>query len=331
LELNQSQLALVNKEKVLQHLDFLRTQSDLENERLVKQQKEKAIQLQSTRVKSLTQQNEIIQLNQQKLWIYIIIGFILLGAVSMYFIYRSRLRGVRLETQLVKEKALQEKKESEFQHKLADISMSALRSQMNPHFIFNCMNIIDSLISDNRREEAQEFLQKYSKLIRLVLENSQHKLVLLKHDIMAVELYIELEAIRSNHKFSYNIEVDNELLESEYRIPPLLLQPYIENAIVHGLRNKEQGKGNLIVFMKKTMDQIEIIIEDNGIGREKALKLKKENRMPQEQFGMKATSRRISLLRLENPNKVAVEITDVFEREETCTKVRIVLPEIFNF
>ena len=125
LELNQSQLALVNKEKALQHLDFLKTQSDLENERLVQQEKEKAIQLQSVQVKSLTQQNEIIQLNQQRQWIYIITGFILLCTASMYFIYRSRLRGVRLETQLIKEKAVQEKKEAEFQQKLADISMTA--------------------------------------------------------------------------------------------------------------------------------------------------------------------------------------------------------------
>jgi tetratricopeptide (TPR) repeat protein len=118
IELNQTQLALTNKEKDLQHLEFLKAQSDLENEKLVKQQKEKENQLQSVQVKSLTQKNEIIQLNQQRQWIYIAGGFVLLALGSLYFIYRSRLRGVKLEAQLIKEKAEQEKKETEFQHKL---------------------------------------------------------------------------------------------------------------------------------------------------------------------------------------------------------------------
>ena len=188
LELNQNQLDLANKEKNIQHLAFLKTQSDFENERLVKQQKEKEIQLQSVRVKSLTQQNVIIQLNQQRQWIYIITGFILLGAASMYFIYRSRLRGVRLESQLIREKAIQEKKETEFQHKLADISMSALRSQMNPHFIFNCLNSIKLYTIQNDTVAASEYLTKFSKLIRLVLDNSSKEKVEFQSELECIEI-----------------------------------------------------------------------------------------------------------------------------------------------
>ena len=296
LELNQSQLALVNKEKMLQHLDFLKTQSDLENERLVKREKEKAIQLQSVRVKSLTQQNEIIQLNQQRQHIYIIIGFILLGVGSMYFIYRSRLQGVKLETQLIKEKALQEKKEFEFQHKLADISMSALRAQMNPHFIFNCLNSIKFYTSQNDTAASSAYLTKFSKLIRLVLDNSTNERITLSSDLAALELYIEMEAMRFKEKLSYHLQIEKNVEVNDIEIPPLLLQPYVENAIWHGLMPREEG-GHIAIDVKMQNESLlEIRITDNGIGRTASAAIRNKFPKQHNSYGMKATTERIALI-----------------------------------
>jgi hypothetical protein len=143
LELNKSQLALSNKEKDLQKLSYLKTQGDLENEQLQRREKEKQLtlsekekQLQVVKVKTLTQQKTLNALKQQQQWFYIIGGLILLGMGGFYFFYRTRLHEGRLKTEIAAERIEQQQKQAEFQRQLGDISLSALRSQMNPHFIF---------------------------------------------------------------------------------------------------------------------------------------------------------------------------------------------------
>jgi tetratricopeptide (TPR) repeat protein len=297
LELNEAQLILSNKEKDLQHLAFLKTQSDLENEKLVKQQKEKENHLQSAQVKSLTQRNEIIQLNQQRQWIYIAGGFVLLALGSLYFIYHSRLRRVKLEAQLIKEKAEQEKKETEFQQKLADVSMSALRSQMNPHFIFNCLNSIKLYTTQNDSVAASEYLTKFSKLIRLILENSRNERITLSSELAALELYIEMEAMRFKEKLSYSFSVEKNVETDYIEIPPLLLQPYVENAIWHGLMPREEGGHiSIIVSINEDESLLEINITDNGIGRKAAAILREKVAGKHRSYGMKATTERIALI-----------------------------------
>ena len=297
LELNQTELALSNNEKDLQHLAYLKMQSDLQNEQLLKKQNEKENQLQSAQVKSLTQEKAIIKLNQQRQWIYIIGGFVILGLGSLYFIYRSRLHRVRLETQLVKEKAAQEKKETEFQHKLADISMSALRSQMNPHFIFNCLNSIKLYTTQNDTMAASAYLTKFSKLIRLVLENSRNERITLSSELAALELYIEMEAMRFKEKLSYSLVVEESVEASYIEIPPLLLQPYVENAIWHGLMPRDEGGHIAITVAIKNDDSLlEINITDNGIGRTAATLLKNKMGGKHKSYGMKATTERIALI-----------------------------------
>ncbi len=297
LELNQSQFALTNKEKDLQHLAYLKMQADLENEQLSKQQNEKEKQLQSALVKTLTQEKAISKLNQQRQWIYIIGGFVILGLAALYFIYRSRLRSVRLETQLVKEKAAQEKKEADFQHKLADISMSALRSQMNPHFIFNCLNSIKLYTTQNNTVAASEYLTKFSKLIRLVLENSRNERITLSSELTALELYIEMEAMRFKEKLSYSLLVEKNVETGYIEIPPLLLQPYVENAIWHGLMPREEGGHIAItVAMKEDESLLEINITDNGIGRNASAALSNKISGKHRSYAMKATTERIALI-----------------------------------
>jgi LytS/YehU family sensor histidine kinase len=218
------------------------------------------------------------------------------------------------------------RRESAMKNKIAETEMMALRAQMNPHFIFNCMNIIDGLITNNRKGEALDYLQKFSKLIRLVLENSQYPEVPLNQDLQALKLYIELEVVRSNYHFSYTFDIDEDLQEGNYKIPPLLLQPYIENAIVHGLRNKETGKGSLFVGIRKTGNSILITIEDNGIGRKKAMQLNKDNLKLHQPLGMKVTAKRIELIKMSNRKGVSIDVADLHAVGETGTRVTIVLP-----
>ena len=218
------------------------------------------------------------------------------------------------------------RRESAMKNKIAGSEMMALRAQMNPHFIFNCMNSIDGLITNNRKQEALDFLQKFSKLIRLVLENSQHQEVPLNQDLQALRLYIELEVVRSNYQFNYTFDIDRELQEQNYKIPPLLLQPYIENAIIHGLRNKDAGDGILSVRIRKAGDAIMITIEDNGIGRKKAMQLNKDNLKAHQPLGMKVTEKRLELIKISSRMDVSIEVIDSNVLDETGTKVTIILP-----
>jgi tetratricopeptide (TPR) repeat protein len=326
LELNQAELTLSNKEKDIQHLAYLKMQSDLQNEQLLKKQNEKEKQLQSSQVKSLTQEKAITKLNQQRQWIYIIGGFLLLVAGSLYFIYRLRLRRIQAETQLVKEKAAQEKKETEFQHKLADISMSALRSQMNPHFIFNCLNSIKLYTTQNDTVAASEYLTKFSRLIRLVLDNSRNERITLSSELAALELYIQMEAMRFKEKLSYSFMVEKNVESSYIEIPPLLLQPYVENAIWHGLMPREEGGHIAInVAMQHDGSLLEINITDNGIGRAAATALSNKMAGKHRSYGMKATTERIALINQIYKTGASIIVHDLVDENGQAAGTEVIL------
>lgn len=326
LELNQAEFTLSNKEKEIQHLAYLKLQADLQNEQLLKKQNEKEKQLQSAKVKALTQDKAILKLNQQRQWIYIIGGFVVLALGSLYFIYRSRLRSMRLETQLVKERAAQEKKEAEFQQKLADISMSALRSQMNPHFIFNCLNSIKLYTTQNDPVAASAYLTKFSKLIRLVLENSRDERITLSSELAALELYIEMEAMRFKEKLSYSMVVEKEVETDYIEIPPLLLQPYVENAIWHGLMPKEDG-GRIDIRVAINQDEslLEISITDNGIGRAAASALNNKIASKHRSYGMKAATERIVLINQLYKTGASVVVRDLVNNNGLATGTQVTL------
>jgi tetratricopeptide (TPR) repeat protein len=327
LVLNRSLLALSNKEKDIQHLAYLKTQADLQNEQLIKEQKVKENQLQSTQLTTLKQEKAINSLNQQKQWTYIIAGFVLLALSFFYFFNRSRLQSVRLETQLVKEKAEQERKDTEFQRKLSDVSMSALRSQMNPHFIFNCLNSIKLYTTQNDIAAASEYLTKFSKLIRLVLENSRNEHITLSSELAALQLYIQMEAMRFKEKLSYDLVVENNVEATYIEIPPLLLQPYVENAIWHGLMPKDDG-GHIKIRVGMQRDEIlEINITDNGIGRAAAA-LNNTKVGKHRSYGMKATTERISLINHVYKTGASVFVQDLVDDEgrPTGTQVTLQIP-----
>ncbi|MCX6317221.1 MAG: histidine kinase [Bacteroidetes bacterium] len=181
----------------------------------------------------------------------------------------------------------------------AEAEMSALRSQMNPHFIFNCMHTIDAYIFKEQPEKASAFLNKFSRLIRQVLENSQHQLIGLDKELESLELYLKLEQERFDHSFMVRTEVSPALLSQHYRIPPLLLQPYAENAILHGLRHMPaSGKNNgaLVIAITDEDQWIRIEIADNGIGRAAAQKIKERDGKQHAGMAQELTRQRLERL-----------------------------------
>ena len=151
----------------------------------------------------------------------------------------------------------------------SDLEMKALRAQVNPHFIFNCLISIQHFIHRNEPQDAEHYLVKFSRLIRLVLENSTYSTVPLSDDLQALELYLEMEKLRLNHSFDYNIKLEH-LDASEINIPPLLIQPFVENSIWHGLSNKGK-EGKLQINLRLDDDKLKCNVNDNGKRMEKSM------------------------------------------------------------
>ncbi len=176
---------------------------------------------------------------------------------------------------------------------MAELEMKALRSQMNPHFIFNSLNSIQKFIWENKQEDASEYLIKFSRLMRQILEYSMSKLITLEQELSTVSLYLELEHRRSNNKFDYNIQVGDNVEATGILVPPLILQPYIENAIWHGLLHKEErGELKISIELMSKAHEIRYIIEDNGIGRKRSMELRERKTTS---YGMQITEQRLAI------------------------------------
>lgn len=244
------------------------------------------------------------QNKRQKLIIYSLIGGLLLLLLTAYLMYKY-----------IK------------QQKLANnlLALKSLRSQMNPHFIFNALNSVNSFIATNDERTANKYLSDFSQLMRAVLENSEEDFISLEKEIKLLELYTKLEHFRFKDKFDYNITVDKNVKVNEFQIPPMLLQPYIENAVWHGLRYKTE-KGKLdINIAQKSKEELTITIVDDGVGREKSKALKTENQQKQNSKGMGNIKKRVSILNEMYKDKVDVFIDDYQQLEDTGTKVVVTL------
>ena len=217
---------------------------------------------------------------------------------------------------------------SAFEQRIAETEMTALRAQMNPHFIFNCLNSIKLYTMENDSQTASEYLTIFSQLIRLVLENSRSEKVTLQKELETLRLYIELEAMRFKNKVKYRINVSPEIDRQYIDIPPLLLQPYVENAIWHGLMHKKEG-GNICINVTLPQEHcLQIEISDDGIGRELANEYKSKSATRQKSFGLKMTSERIDIINQVYKIKAAVDITDLKDglNNAVGTKVIIKIP-----
>lgn len=253
---------------------------------------------------AVTGQKLIEESNKRQEWVIysLIFGLILMGLATFFF-YRSNQ-----------------------QQKLANnlLALKSLRSQMNPHFIFNALNSVNNYIAKSDERSANRYLSEFSTLMRSVLENSEEDFIPLSKELELLELYVKLEHSRFPDKFDYEINIDEHLDIGAFQIPPMLLQPYIENSIWHGLRYKEE-KGFLNIDLKqKDKETLEIIITDDGIGRKKSAALKTMNQKKQKSKGMGNIKKRVAILNDMYKDKVDVHIADL-ESDGSGTKVVFIL------
>lgn len=264
----------------------------------------------------LTKDNEIqtLQIRKKSYQLYFTAAFlVLLIIVGVLFFNRFKLRQKHFQTQL-------EKKNLEIERRL-------LRSQMNPHFIFNSLNSIQSYISGNDSFTAMTYLSKFARLMRFILDNSRKSMILFSDEINTLELYMELERIRFNEKFDIQIKVSDQIFPEMIYVPPMLLQPFVENAIRHGLRHKEE-KGTLEVEFKKKNGILECTVKDNGIGRKKAAEFNKDRNSEHQSLGMTVTQERLQSLKKDKNIQVRMEISDLKNNtgEGTGTLVTVFIP-----
>lgn len=185
--------------------------------------------------------------------------------------------------------------QSALKRKAMELEMQALRAQMNPHFIFNCLSAIDNLIQTRQADKATSYLARFAKLIRSVLDSSKNNLVPFQVDLETIRLYLEMEKFRCNDKFQYEIAVEPLLLHGDFKVPPLIVQPFLENAIHHGLLNKKEADRYLHLSIVLSEEYIVYSITDNGIGRDKAAKIKERNKPEHQSYGIAITRERIHL------------------------------------
>ncbi|NOS94158.1 MAG: histidine kinase [Cyclobacteriaceae bacterium] len=257
-----------------------------------------------------------------KLYIGVItISFLSVVIIGFLFFNRQRLKIKSTQALVESEKKLMEaeaknaqlkqaeKLQREFNKQLADVEMKALKAQMNPHFIFNSLNSINWYIIKAESEKASLYLTKFSKLIRLILDNSNYKIISLDQEMSALRLYLDLEVLRFNEKFTYNISIQPSLNPLAIGVPPMIIQPFVENAIWHGLLHKE-SVGKLEIQIDSMPGGIQCIITDNGIGRKKAAELKSKAADKEKSYGMNITRDRLDMLNRES-TVASIEIIDL--------------------
>jgi len=216
---------------------------------------------------------------------------------------------------------------AEFQQQATELEMQALRAQMNPHFIFNSLNSINRFILQNNSEQASEYLIKFSKLVRLILQNAQDSLISLESELESLGLYLELEALRLENKFDYKITLSRDLDLFALKVPPLIVQPYAENAIWHGLTHKEE-KGHLEINVSEENGYLFFKITDDGIGRNKAAMLSNAYGIRKKSMGSKITADRIAMM---HGNGLGVTINDLVSPEGNALGTEVIVKISVNY
>lgn len=247
----------------------------------------------------------------QTWWFRLILGLLFLGLIGLIIWLRTR----RIS--------------ASYKHKMVDLELKALRSQMNPHFIFNSLNSIQYFVLKNEPKEAYNYLTKFSSLMRMILQNSRVKYITLQEEYDWLFTYLDLEKLRMENELDYEILVDDGLDPQHLFVPSMLIQPYVENAIVHGLLPKAENR-KLKVQFTKHRDQLKCVIEDNGIGRTKSAELNESRTKKHKSQGIKVTSERLEMLTRDLTETPEFFILDLFDDDNNPigTRVTIFLPII---
>ena len=222
------------------------------------------------------------------------------------------------------------RRRNELMQDINEYKQKILRQQMNPHFIFNTLNSIQYFLLDEDTTSSLNYLTKFAKMMRIVLDNSQQTFVSIEDEIRGLNLYLELEALRFEESFDYEIKVDDDINTYEYKIPALILQPYVENSIRHGLLHKK-SKGFLTVHIQKNEESLLCSIEDDGVGRKRAEEIKMSKGPMKESLGSKITEDRINVLNSLYSDEIDVHFVDLEDEEGNPrgTRVEITLPFVF--
>jgi tetratricopeptide (TPR) repeat protein len=250
---------------------------------------------------NLTQRQKLT--NARSIIAIMVVAAVLLGVIGVLVFYQNKLRD---------------------KYQLKKVEQQLLLAQMNPHFLFNSLNTIDAYILQNDEFKASAYLNKFSSLIRRTLENSRHTFINISEEIESLRLYCTLEQERFNNQFDFSIEADEDLLFAQPRIPTMVFQPFIENAILHGLRHKTNGKGQLRISFKDVQSKTITIIEDNGIGR-KASGVINHHRKQHESVGIRIATERIEKLVLTHHVRGSIHIDDLEAPDGTALGTRITI------
>ena len=300
--LDNFKLYVINKDSLLNNHnkeEIMRSAMQYEFEKQsavakVEQEKREAVQNEELKKKSA----------QVKLYIVIcILTIILFVAIVLQMRNKRKTEKLKLENSLI------------------DLEQKALRLQMNPHFIFNALNSIQGFITENNQASAKKYLSKFARLMRLIMENSAEKTVSLQNEIEVLNDYLELTSLRFSNAFTFTIEVDEKIDVSNAEIPPMLLQPFVENAVLHGIAAKESNGLIHISFLQKE-GIIECTIEDNGVGRQKAMEQKPD---AHKSTGMMVTEERLKVFGEHNHVKSKLRVIDLFDTFGNACGTKVIL------
>ena len=260
----------------------------------------------------------------------ILIAALIIGLLLAAFLIRNiqlkrrkdQLQHLMTEANTQLDNRRKEQELAEMQQQKVELEMQALRAQMNPHFIFNSLNSINMFILENNRLQASEYLSKFSRLVRLILQNSKEAFIPLEAELEALQLYLELESLRFDNKFEYKISVADKVDATVLKVPPLIIQPYVENAIWHGLMHKKE-KGHLQIDLYQNEKFLFCKISDDGVGRKEAGELKSKSGSKHKSMGIQITENRIKMTQLNNPS--AIEINDLVYSDGSVAGTEVLL------
>jgi sensor histidine kinase YesM len=274
------------------------------------------------------------QLKQQATFRRFLIGLLLALVFAGVFVFRN-LALKRKNDKLKQAQEIHELKirqleshrvQIELERQAAELEMQALRAQMNPHFIFNCLSSINRFILKNESKTASNYLTRFSRLIRMVLINSTKQMITLEDDLQMLRLYLEMEQMRFKDAFEFSITYQNVIDDDNIFIPPLLIQPFCENAIWHGLMHRD-GPGKLEINLGLENNILHCTITDNGVGREKAEEIKSKSAEKEKSLGLKITTDRLALLNKEKGVNTSYKIEDLYDEDGNAagTKVELMI------
>jgi hypothetical protein len=282
--------------------------------------KQEEINRQRDQLISLDKENKIKEdkLKQEAKLKWILLAGLLITALSGFMIYKN------LALKRKNDKLENMHRQAELQQHVTELEMQALRAQMNPHFIFNCLNSINRFILKNETEEASNYLTKFSRLIRMALTHSKKNFISLEDELEMLKLYLDMERLRFKNAFEYSITFKNSIDTGNVFVPPLLLQPFAENAIWHGLMHKD-GQGHLDIGLRVDNKILTCTITDDGVGRSKAAEIKSRSTEKSKSMGLQITSERLALLNKENDQPTLFNIEDIINEDGKPAGTRVVL------